>query len=141
MAVPTKQQLKDFVHIEGDWTELPTTGHHYFTKPLADDRLLRLRISLGRGAAFDDPGLWNRVWRVQLGLDSEDQFWNTLRTKQPARRGAPLSPQPTTPPKPAWLVDHLVHRTGLPERDVLAMSEDEAMEIYLAHIHQSPDAG
>jgi len=35
---------------------------------------------------------------------------------------------------PAWLFEFLVNVIGLPESDVLAMTEDEAMQSYMRHI-------
>lgn len=125
MPVPTKDDLKRFCEIDG-WTELRRTDHHRCKKTLDNGEILRTRVSFGKGTAFDDPRLWQRVWRVQLGLESEDQFWETLRTGEPPQRGAPQE-KPREPGMPAWLFEYLVHRMGREEDEVLEMSEEQAM--------------
>jgi hypothetical protein len=145
MPVPTKKQMKDFCSVDG-WeprgkpkqtgaggAKRKTGDHLRYRKILDDGTVLNTRVSHGSGgeSAFDDPRLWKDVWSRQLGLDSEDQFWEALRTGDPVQRGGPAaSTQPDGPSKPSWLVDWLIHRVGLDEADVLAMSEDEAMARY-----------
>jgi hypothetical protein len=72
----------------------------------------------------------------QLALQSEAEFWEVLRTRRPAGRspsgrGAPTAQQPS---KPAWLFELLVNVIGLPENDVLDMTEEQAMQTYMRHI-------
>jgi hypothetical protein len=144
VPVPTKADLKRFCGIDG-WSETTEAtrrggatkkrGDHFrYRKILDDGTILRTRVSHGRGPAFDDPGMWSHVWRDQLGLESEDQFWQALRTRQPVPRGHSEPTPPDAPAKELWLVEFLVHVTGIPEADVLAMDEDEAMKRYLAHV-------
>ena len=74
-----------------------------------------------------------RVWRLQLGLESEEAFWETLRTGDPPARGVP-QPEPREPSMPTWLADYLIHRMGREEDEVLGMSEKEAMQLYVHYI-------
>lgn len=147
MPVPTKADLKKFCRIDG-WTETVEAkrpgggtkkrGDHYrYRRVLDDGSVLRTRVSHGRGPAFDDPSMWSHVWRDQLGLDSEDDFWEALRSGDPVPRGAVAASPPDAPAKELWLVEFLIHVTGISEADVLAMEEDEAMTRYLAHIGTS----
>ncbi len=76
--------MKTFVRIDA-WEEISRTDHYRYVKKLVDGKVLRTRISFGRGAAFDDPALWAHVWRRQLDLRSEDEFWAALRTGQAGR--------------------------------------------------------
>lgn len=134
MSVPTKQDVKDFVRIDG-WEEIARSDHHRYIKKLVDGKLLRTRVSFGRGLAFDDPSLWARVWRHQLALGSEEEFWETLRTGEPVRREpAPAPVSPAQPTKPLWLVEFLTNVAGMVSDDVLAMTEDEAMAAYMERI-------
>jgi len=48
-------------------------------------------------------------------------------------RGAPTE-APKQPTMPAWLFEFLLNVIGLPENDVLDMTEDEAMQRYLRHV-------
>ncbi len=134
MPVPDKRDLKRFCEIDG-WEETNPNSpdHHRYRKTLDSGEILRTRVSHGRGAACDDPALWHRIWRHQLGLESEDEFWEALRTGDPPLRGAP-EPEPREPSMPSWLADHLIHRTGRSEDEVLALSEEEAMVLYLREI-------
>jgi hypothetical protein len=123
MPVPTKRDVKRFCEIDG-WEELSRTEHHRYKRTLNNGEILRTRVSFGSGSAFDDPRLWQRVWRVQLGLESEAEFWETLRTGEPPRRGTPLE-KAREPGMPAWLFEYLIHRMGRDENDVLEMSEEK----------------
>jgi hypothetical protein len=138
VPVPTKENMKDFVRIDG-WEEIARTDHHRYIKKLVDGKLLRTRVSFGRGAAFDDPGMWARVWRHQLDLRTEDEFWEALRTGEPVDRTPPTAvPAPEQPTKPLWLVEFLTNVMGLTIEEVLPMTEDEAMARYMQHIGPQP---
>jgi len=132
MPAPTKDELKRFCEIDG-WEELKTTDHWRYKKTLDNGDILRTRVSLGRGPACDDPALWHRIWRHQLALESEDEFWETLRTRNPPARGAP-KPPPREPSMPTWLADYLLYRMGRSEEEVFGLSEEEAKELYLRDI-------
>lgn len=151
MPVPTKKDLKDFCRIDG-WTDITKvrrpdgskrkTGDHFrYTKTLPDGQVLRTRVSHGDGPAFGDPGLWSHVWRDQLGLDGEEQFWEALRTGKPVTRGsviATIGPPAPVEPKPAWLVEYLIYRAKIPEQQVHEMSLDAATAEYNRRIGLSP---
>lgn len=46
--------------------------------------------------------------------------------------------QPTTDPVPKWLVDRLVHTAGMERGEVGAMTPEQAMEAWEAHITRPP---
>ncbi|MGK2936220.1 MAG: hypothetical protein ACSLFR_00180 [Solirubrobacteraceae bacterium] len=130
--------MRDFVRTD-EWEEISRTDHYRYIKKLVDGKLLRTRVSFGRGPAFDDPGLWSRVWRHQLDLRSEDEFWEALRTGNPVDRTPPAATAaPTQPTKPMWLVEFLTNVVGLALEDVLSMTEDEAMARHMDHIGPQP---
>ena len=139
MPVPDKKDLRRFCELDGwERTEASSPDHDRYRKTLENGDILRTRVSHGRGHVCDDPALWNRIWRHQLALASEAEFWEVLRTRRPAGRspigrGAPPA-APQQPGMPAWLFEFLVNVIGLPENDVLAMTEDEAMQRYMRHI-------
>jgi hypothetical protein len=134
VPVPDKKDLRRFCELDGwEQTEASRPDHDRYRKTLENGDILRTRVSHGRGPACDDPALWNRIWRHQLALASEAEFWEVLRTRRPADRGAPPA-APQQPGMPAWLFEFLVNVIGLPENDVLNMTEDEAMQRYMRHI-------
>lgn len=131
MPIPTKKDVKRFCELDvWEKTEAVSPDHHRYRKRLDDGTVLRTKVSLGRGPICPAPALWAKVWRHQLGLSSEDEFWQVLKTRQPAERGAPVAPPPETRML-AWLFEALVHSCGLDERDVRALSENEALARYL----------
>lgn len=136
MPVPGKAELRAFLHIDG-WEEAKRSDHHRYRKQLGGGEILRTKVSFGRGPAFNDAGLWRHVWKDQLGLSCEDEFWETLRTRTPPPRGQVASTAaPTAPTKPAWLYEFLVHVAHMEAEAVLALSPDEAMKIYMEQIQR-----
>ncbi len=124
----TFDDLRRFCEIDG-WEELQRVrggvgDHRRFRKVLADGTILRTRVSHGSGEIADS-GLWTRIWRDQLGLESEDAFWNALRTGRPVARGeAPPNP-PAGPSTPGWVVAGLL-RASVSEAEIRALTADEA---------------
>jgi hypothetical protein len=127
---PRFSDIRRFCEIDG-WEETKTTrrktGDHFrYRKSLPDGRILRTRASHGN-EQIGDPSLWRHIWRDQLGLEAEDQFWEALETREPVVRTAP-EPAPSGPSLPAWLVDALVRQARVPFGQVAAMSDEEARE-------------
>jgi hypothetical protein len=138
VPVSDKSDLRDFLRID-DWEETKRTDHHRYHKELDNGEILRTKVSFGRGPAFNDPGLWQRVWNDQLGLRSEDEFWETLRTREPPDRAAATTPAaaPAGPTKPTWLYEFLVAVARMDPDEVLALTEEEAMASYLRWLETS----
>jgi hypothetical protein len=134
VPVPDKEDLQRFCELDGwEETEARSPDHDRYRKRLDNGDILRTRVSHGRGPTCDDPALWHRVWRHQLALTIEVEFWEVLRTRRPAARGAPAA-APPQPGMPTWLFEFLVNVVGLVESEVLGMTEDEAMRRYTVHI-------
>ena len=91
---------------------------------LRDGTVLQTRASHG-DEQIGDPGLWQRIWRHQLGLESEEQFWEALRTGEPVSREAQEQPAPTGPSIPAWIVQGLL-RAGVLEDEIRELDAGEA---------------
>lgn len=131
MPIPDKKDLKRFCELD-EWeeTEAESPDHYRYRKRLDDGTVLRTKVSHGRGPICRVPHLWTNVWRHQLGLESEDQFWEVLKWRKPARRG----PEASEPPElqmEAWLFEALVQTYALDEAEVRAMTADEALARYL----------
>jgi hypothetical protein len=134
VPVPDKSDLESFLRIDG-WTETQRGDPYRYRKQLDNGDILRTKVSFGRGPAFDDPGLWRHVWKDQLGLSSEDEFWETLKTRTSPQRGQAIpTPAPSGPTKPAWLYEFLVNVAHMESEEALALSEEEAMKIYMQRV-------
>jgi hypothetical protein len=131
---PTYKNLRDFCRIDG-WDDLSKTrpgrkgkalDHDRYEKRLDDGRILKTKVSRGRGQ-YGDPSLWRHIWRDQLGLESEEQFWEALRTGEPVDRGRETEAPAAKPEVPGWLQRNLIMLVGIPHEEVVAMSYDEAI--------------
>ncbi len=125
---PRFSDIRRFCEIDG-WEELGRTrggtGDHWrYRKVLGDGTVLRTRASHS-DEQIGDPGLWQRIWKHQLGLDSEEQFWDTLQTGQPVTRETDQPTAPAGPSIPAWVVQGLL-RAGVPESEIRVLDPDEA---------------
>jgi hypothetical protein len=131
VPVPDKKDVKRFCELDG-WEETAATSpdHHRYRKRLGDGTVLRTKVSLGRGPISHAPALWAKIWRHQLGLRSEDEFWAVLSNRRPAHRGEPVEPR-LEPQMPAWLYEALVYTFGIDESDVRALTADDALARYL----------
>ena len=131
MPIPDKKDLRRFCELDGwEVTEATNPDHDRYRKRLGNGSVLRTKVSHGRGPIVRNPGLWTNVWRRQLALESEDEFWDVLSTRKPARRGE-REPQPLEPNMDAWLHEALVHTFGMDESEVLATDADAALALYL----------
>jgi hypothetical protein len=132
VPIPDKKDVKRFCELDGwEKTEAESPDHDRYRKRLDDGSVLRTKVSLGRGPICRAPQLWTKVWRHQLGLQSEDQFWEVLKTRKPAPRGVPVE-IPAQPQMPAWLFEALVYTFQVDEDEVRSLSEDEALARYLS---------
>lgn len=104
-----------------------TGDHRRFRKVLADGTILRTRVSHGRGE-IGDPGLWTRIWRDQLGLESEDAFWQALSDGRPVNRGGAAAEHPSGPSIPGWVVAGLI-RAGRSEAELRSLTAGEARQL------------
>ena len=83
---------------------------------------------------------WNQVWRHQLRLASEDEFWRGLAGQSVAYA---ISPQlePATP-LPHYLVRHLRDVMYYSEEQIAVTSRDEAQALlnaYYSHELSEPN--
>lgn len=139
MPIPEKRELRRFCELDGwEKTEAKSPDHHRYRKMLDNGDILRTKVSMGRGPVCDDAALWGRIWRHQLALETEAEFWEVLKTSQPARRGQPEDVPDEAATIDAWLFEFLTNVVGLSDGDVLQMTAEEAMEHYLQHIGGQP---
>ncbi|MGH3143873.1 MAG: hypothetical protein ACRDO9_12205, partial [Gaiellales bacterium] len=87
-------------------------------------RILRTRASHSN-EQIGDPGLWQRIWKEQLGLENEEQFWEALRTGERVHRVTGGQSPPEGPSIPAWVVQGLI-RAGVPEAEIRELDAESA---------------
>lgn len=138
MPQPTFDDIRRFCEID-DWTPRETArgkrgDHDRYTKRLDDGTILRTRASHNNDQ-IGDRSLWHRIWRDQLGLKNEDEFWTALKTGKPVPRAAE-TPEGT----PEWLINHLIHTVGLTEDAALTLTRAEAEARWEAFITSRPEA-
>jgi hypothetical protein len=76
------------------------------------------------------PGRFLSILRAQLKVSQQD-FWETLRTGDPAPR--PSTPLEEPVRHDGWVVDALIHQIGLGEADIEKLSPDEAKQVVFDH--------
>lgn len=112
--------LRRFCELDA-WEEVTgasgrTGDHRRYRKILPDGAILRTKVSHGSGR-IEDPELWHRIWRDQLGLETEAEFWEVLRARRPVPRGGVEPERPLGPSIPAWVVSGLL-REGVAEEEI-----------------------
>ena len=138
---PEFSEIWNFCRIDGWEEKMGASGkrgdHFRYRKVLKDGRVLRTKASHSDDE-IGDPGLWRRIWRDQLGLESEDQFWEALESGNPVDR-TEAAPTPVGPSLPSWLVDSLIRKVGMLPEEVALMSEQEARDRLNAFYAQPPE--
>lgn len=129
MPQPTHRDLRRFCELD-QW-EHYRTDHDRYEKLLEDGTVLRTKVSFGAGG-IDDPALWQRIWRDQLGLPNEEAFWLVLETGEPVDRSEAPADAAEFDTIAGWIVDHL-YRAGYSDDDMAKMTEAEAKELVYEH--------
>lgn len=126
---PTRADHAKFCDTEG-WRRVRDsrgrTGTHHVTYELDldDGRTLRTRISHPPDRTDYGKSLWSHVLQDQLDVTGAE-FWACVRDAKRPPRGASAPPRDSLP---AEVVHLLVKRAGIPEREVAAMSREQAIE-------------
>lgn len=95
------------------------TDHFRYLKVLPDRSTTGTMISKGREGEVIPSRMWQLVWRRQLRLASEEEFWKGLRG-EPVRYAIPEGVEPDEP-LPPYLQRFL--------RNVLQLSESDARKV------------
>ncbi len=123
---PTWGQLRRFCERQG--FRQSTTDHDFYDKVLPDGSTAGTKISFGLAETEAVPSsLWPRIWKRQLRLRSEDEFWRGFD-------GGPVAfdlPQgeESAPPLPDYLARHLREARHLSEDAIVALSRAEAQRL------------
>lgn len=141
MSAPTWGDLRAFCGAD-HWAPPRQTKHAVYKKVLADGTALQTEASRGKDSENIGAGLFHFILRVELQV-SEDEFWEAIRTGEPASR--PAHPAlPAAPPKPsAGMVFQLRKYLRLTDAEISKLSKDEAVETlkeYFSRPSENPDA-
>ena len=104
------------------------TDHDFYDKVLADGSTAGTKISFGVSETDQiPPSLWPRIWRRQLCLRVESEFWQGLAGKVVAH-DVPPTPEPTQP-LPDYLIRHLRDDRHWSEEQIALVSREEAQHL------------
>lgn len=129
MRTPRWGELRQFC-LRNDYRETRTDHFHYL-KVLPDHSTSGTMVSLGVDGDEVPPLMWQRVWRRQLRLATEDDFWRGLRG-EPFRYDVPPTPEPAQP-LPSYLERFLRDTLHWPPDRIAATSREEAQGLLNAH--------
>jgi hypothetical protein len=127
---PTRRDHAKFCQNEG-WKQVANSrgkpvGHHVtYETVLPDGNILRTRVSRPISNDVYGPQLWVHILRDQLQV-SESEFWACARDGVRPDRGAPEVRR--NEQLPADLVSLLIHRVGVPETEIAAMTKAQAVD-------------
>lgn len=127
MSAPTWGDLVAFCKAD-KWEPPRQTKHAVYKKVLADGTALQTEASRGKDADNIGAGHFHFILRVELQV-SEDEFWEAIRTGEPASRPAHPARRPLPPKPDAGLVFQLRKHLHLTDQEIGALSEDEAVEL------------
>ena len=110
------------------WAEERVTGHDFFEKTLPDGEILRTHASRS-GSKTMSPGRFKAILSDQLLLN-EAEFWQVLRTRNPAPRPSP-APESAPASLPLWLARALESEAGLTRVQIAELDDAEARRLLL----------
>src|SRR5207247_11146134 len=108
------------------------------TQGLAAGPGRQTRVAQRKGANNIGPRLFHFIPRVELKV-SEDEFWQALRSGEPASRPAHPAPPPVSRKPSAGLVFQLRKHLHLTDVEISRLSKDEAVEMLNEHFSTSPE--
>lgn len=127
MRTPSWDEFRAFLRYD-QWKEDRATGHDFFEKIVPDGEILRTHASRS-GLKSMSPGRFKAILSDQLLL-SEAEFWEVLRTRNPAPRPS-AAPEPAPESLPLWLARALEREAGLTREQIAELDEAEARRLLL----------
>ena len=109
---------------ENEGFDLFSSDHDYYDKTFPGGETAGTKISRGVEGEMLDPGMWHMVWKRQLRVKSESDFWRGVRGESviydiPA-------PPPLPEPLPDYLRRYLANIEHLDASAIARLSPDEA---------------
>jgi len=129
VARPRWGQVRRFCEVQGYSERL--TDHYYYDKVLPDGSRSGTKVSLGQDGEELRPGRWQEVWRHQLRLASEDEFWRGLEG-QVVAYDIPSTPDEQAP-LPDYLLRHLRDALHYSDERIVTISRAEAEALLYEH--------
>jgi len=123
---PTWAQVRQFCKRQGFAED--STDHERYDKVLSDGTLAWTKISFDRAETETvEPNLWPRIWKRQLRLQSEADFWSGV-DGGPVNWDVPTTPE-LTAPLPDFLVRHLRVDRHLSDEEIAAHTPESAQAL------------
>ena len=126
---PSWREIEEFCRIDG-WT-VRETDHRFFQKVLPSREVLETPTSFASGRAMSQ-GRFGAILRTQLKV-TRKQFWETLQSRRPVERPAPV--EPAGPKHKLYVVQVLTRDLGMSEDEIARLTVEEAER--LVHEHWS----
>lgn len=109
-----------------------SSDHDYYDKTFPGGETAGTKISRGVDGETLDPGIWHKVWKRQLRLRSEEDFWCGVRGEPVAYALPP--PIADSEPLPDYLHRYLATIEHLDDAVIARLSKDEAMARYQRYL-------
>lgn len=133
--IPTWRAVADFCQRNG--YERDERSHHtYYTREPVAGFVSQTYISRSAGNTRVPTPLWPRVWRDQLRLGSEDDFWKGLDGEE-YHYDLPPAPRAPEPMQP-YLVRFLRGTLHYTEEQITAIAPEDAQRMLDAHYSRPP---
>jgi hypothetical protein len=126
---PRWGQVREFCRRQG-YRET-RTDHFRYLKVLADRSTSGTIISMGVDGEEVPPNMWRLVWKQQLRLAGEDEFWKGLGG-EPVQYAVPPAPEPSRP-LPEYLERFLRQVLHYEDAEIARTSRAEAQALLNAH--------
>lgn len=126
---PRRAEVRRFREAQG--YHETRTDHHYYDKAWPDGSTSGTKVSFGNDSRQIPARLWTRVWRRQLRLAVEAEFWRGLEG-QAVAYDIPPTPEPETPLR-GYLSHFLRTVPRHSEEQIAATTREEAQRLLNAH--------
>jgi hypothetical protein len=105
--------------------------HYFYDKILPDGPTSGTMVSFGRDGETIPSEMWSRVWRHQLRLRSEADFWQGLEGGR-VDYDIPPAPEPTIS-LPSYLERFLRDNLHYSDEEIAATNEEQAQRLLNAY--------
>lgn len=127
---PKWRDVRRFCEREG--FDLFSSDHDYYDKTFPGGETAATKVSRGADTETLDPGMWRMVWKRQLRLRSEEDFWRGVRGESVVYD---IHPPPADPePLPDYLRRYLATIEHLDDAAIARMAREEAVKRYQRHL-------
>lgn len=122
---PRWGQVREFCRKQG--YKETRTDHYHSVKVLPDQSTSGTMVSMGVDGEDVPARMWTLVWRRQLRLAGEDEFWRGLRG-EPVAYAIPPIPEPAEP-LPPYLTRFLRDKLHLDDQQIEGLTREQAQQM------------